>query len=494
MHPVLMVASAIALGAVAAAPATAQALNCRMWSNVNKFPGAVPPVNNYTGCWGMVGSNGREYALVAARTGTIVYDCNNPASPVETAFIPGPPPTFGIYFWREVRELDGWVYVSSEHGPVQVIDMRAPATPVLAGTFGQTAHALSIDKQRKHLWLNGAAGNGARVYDLAANPTNPPQIAQYTASYVHDSFVQNGWAYLSLSNEFPPQLRILDVSNLPAMIAKSSTATPGGLTHSAWADDEDKICVTTDENHGGGLAIYDVANKGAPQLLGTWYSPSVPKATLHYQYLADKVVQMAAYSDGYWAIDLSVPSSPKPIAHYDTNPYTGSDYLGAWGCYPLQPSGVVYVSDMQTGFWILEPTCGVPRIYGDAAAGKGGYVPRIEYAGGCAQVANAGFMLNGRSMIGGSPAALLVGIGPANLSIAGIPLNIDPTLPNVALGTSTSGVTGTPGTGTTTLGLAVPNQPGMAGHRLYAQWLVVDQAAANGLLAVSRGFAVGICP
>ena len=52
-----------------------------------------------------------------------------------------------------------------------------PATPV------------SVDAQRKHLWLNGAASNGARVYDLGVSKTDPPQIAQYQAIFTTDSHI-----------------------------------------------------------------------------------------------------------------------------------------------------------------------------------------------------------------------------------------------------------------------------------------------------------------
>ena len=482
----------LALGASLAA----QPLNCRMLAHVDKFPGAINPYHNYTGCWGMVCSNGREYALVAARTGTIIYDCQNPQAPVEVAFVPGPAPTTGLFFWREIRELGGYVYVSSEYGPVQVIDMRAPGTPVLVGTFGSTAHALALDVQRKHLWVIGGSGYGAVIHDLNVSPTNPPAKWAYppqiAPTYVHDAFVQGGWAYLSTPYE--GKLRIVDVTNLNAMSLASATATPGAFTHSAWADEENKICVVTDENHGGCLSVYDVTNKAAPVLLSTWCSPTAPAATLHYQYLVDKVVHVASYADGYWAIDISVPTSPKAIAHFDTNPLTLSDYVGAWGCYPMQPSGVVYISDMQTGFWIVEPTCGVPRLYGKGTPGKGGFVPRIEHGGGIPQVNNAAFAMLGRTMRGGAPAALLLGMGAATLPVVGIDLAIDLNKPFIVLPVTANGQVGVAGDGRTSQPLPLANQPSLANAPVYAQWLVADPDAPGGILSASRGFLVTICP
>ena len=489
---ITMVTIKIAVALALCTALCAQASNCRLLAHVDKFPGAVAPVNNYAGCWGMIGSDGHEYALVTARTGTIIYDCQNPVAPVEVGFVPGPAPYMGIYFWREIRELDGYVYVSSEHGPVQVIDMRKPSSPVLVGTFGQTAHAIGSDPQRKHLWLDGGPGNGAQIYDVNVNHTNPPLVAQYTANFVHDSFVQNGLAYLSLS--LIGTLGIFDVSNLNAVKVESLTLTPGLLTHSAWVDDEDRICTTTDENLGGGLTVYDVTNKNAPVLLSKWFSPSSPPATLHHQYLVDKVVHMSAYSDGYWAVDLSVPTNPQLIAHFDTNPSTGVDYVGAWGCYPLQPSGAIYLSDTQTGLWIVQAIHGVPRLYGSGTRGKGGFVPRIEFGGGFARVGNATFALNGRSVLGGTAAALLLGVAPTLQQVAGIELLVDLASTVVVLPATATGAAGAAGAGTVSRTLPIPNQPGIAGFNLYAQWVVADAAAPGGKVAASCGFTVSICP
>lgn len=491
-HPYAAITRQLAAVALLAGLTCGQPLNCRQLAHVDKFPGAGAPINNYAGCWGMIGGDGREYALVAARLGTIIYDCHDPARPFEVAFIPGPPPSFGIYFWREIRDVDGYVYVSSEHGPVQVIDMRVPSSPSLVGTFGMTAHAIAADTQRKHLWLLGGPGNGAVVYDLNVSRTNPPVLTQYTENYVHDVFIQNGWAYLSLSNI--GKLGILDISNIRAMTMRSLTPTPGALTHSSWADDTDGLCVTTDESSGGGLSVYDVSNKSAPTLLSTWFSPTVPAATLHHQYVVNKIVHMSAYSDGYWAVDISVPTNPRPVAHFDTSPLTGGYYVGAWGCYPLQPSGVVYISDTQTGFWILRAEHGVPRLYGSGSPGKGGFVPRMEFAGGFPRLGNPTFMLGSTAVLGGAPAALLVGSASTSLRIAGIDLLVDVTQPVVSLPAVASGSLGMAGAGTVALPLPIANQPGFAGLPMVGQWVVADASSPGGLLAASRGIAFSISP
>ena len=468
----------------------AQGLNCRVLAHVDKFPGAIAPTNNYAGCWGLVGRDGKEYALIAARTGTIVYDCSNPAAPVEVAFVPGPAPASGPYFWREIQGFGDYVYVASEHGPLQVIDLRTPAAPVLAASFGGTAHSLGIDQDRGHLWAVGASGSGSLIFDLAASPTAPPQIGAYTASYVHDAFVAGGYAYLSLILD--GKLRILDAQNPAQLKVLSSTTTPGQFTHGCWVDPDGQTCVLTDENRGGCLTVYDVSNKKAPVQRGTWCSPN--GATAHYVYLRGNIVHLACYSDGYWALDISDPTKPQALANYDTSPLTGNDYKGDWGCYPFQPSGAVYVTDMQTGFWILEPTCGVPRHYGKPTAGKGGFVPALDYSGGYAKVGNQGFALTGKKLRGGAPVLLVLGAAAATSSLFGVDLHIDLTQPILLASGTASGTAGEAGAGAVSFGLAIPNDPGLGYQPFFTQLLVADPDAPGGMFAASQGMKLSICP
>ena len=241
----------------------------------------------------------------------------------------------------------------------------------------------------------------------------------------------------------------------------------------------------------GGL---DVTNKSAPVLRSTWCSPTTPPATLHYQFLRDKIVHMASYSDGYWAVDVSNPANPRPIAHYDTSQLTGNEYVGAWGCYPFQPSGVVYISDMQSGFWILKPLCGVPYLYGNATPGQGGFSPRIEHLGGPSQVGNATFTLHGRQMRPAAMAALLVGAYPTSVPVLGVDVLVDLLQPSLALSVATSGTSGAAGTGAASLPIPLPNSPSLAGLTFYTQWIVADPSAPGGVLSGSKGMSLTICP
>ena len=468
---------------LSAALLSAQGVNCRLLGRADKYPGANSPTNNYAGIWGMV-VNGREIAVVPARTGTVFYDCTNPGTPAELGVIPGPGSGSQPYFWREAQSRGNYAYISSEHGALQVIDMSGVA-PVLAGTFGGSAHTVSIDLANSRLWANGGSspGGGCNIYNLAANAVNPPLVGSYSASYVHDCLPVGGFTYLA--QIFNGNVRILNTSSFPTLATLSTTTTPGAFTHNAWVNDDATLMVTADENRGGCLTIYDITLKTLPVQLATWCSPS--GATVHNVFIEGKVAQFSSYSGGFYAVDLSEPATPRLICSYDTSPQTNNDYHGCWGCYPFQPSGVVYLTDMQTGFWIVEPTCGVPHQYGNGTAGTGGRTPKVDYGGGYAQVARTTFKLDCTDMLPNAPLALFVGSAAATTPVFGISLNVDLNQPYVQV------VAGANAQGRATVNIPIPALANLAGGTIYAQAVTADVAGPQGL-AASRGFRVTICP
>jgi choice-of-anchor B domain-containing protein len=465
--------------------------NCRLLAHVDKHPGAIAPRNNYAGMWGIVGNDGKEYAIVPARPGTIIYDASDPRNPREVIEIPGPSGG-GTYFWREANSLGGeWIYTSSEHGPLQAINMTNPAVPSLAGTFGPTAHTVSVDVAARRLWASGYNGfGGSEVYDVGANRSNPPRIGGFASPYVHDCLPVNGFGYFAMI--FNGLFQIRDIRNPAATILVSSTTTPGAFTHNVWINDDETLAVTADENMGGCLTVYDITNKAAPVQRSTWCSPN--GATVHNVFIRGSVAFFSSYTDGFWAIDLSDPATPRPICRFDTNALGGSGYEGCWGCYPFQPSGVIYLSDMQNGLWIVEPTCGVPLLYGQGNAGRGGFVPTIDYAGGFAKVGNSTFKVAGKKMRGGTTAVLLFGFGQANLPVFGFNLLVDVGGPHIVLVSPTGGTVGGGGTGSATFNLGIPGDPSVAGTTTYSQFVVVDADAPGGIFAASRGMRLTVCP
>ncbi len=299
--------------------------------------------------WGYTAPDGREYAILGTLTGTAFYNVSNPSLPVRVGFIPGP-----VSLWRDMKTLGPYCYIVTEGGGgVQIVDLNQPDSPTLVQTFGTSlwnhAHNIAIDLGASMAYIVGADPSpGMAVLDLA-NPTQPVMVASYNTFEVHDAFVQHGKAHLA--ELYDGNYRIVSVQSLPSFPSLGSTPTPGGVTHNVWVNDADTIAVTTDENRGGGLAIYDIQNPAAMQMLATW---SNNNATVHNAIIKGNRIYASWYSFGFACLDITNPSSPQQIAAFDASPTTGTGYNGTWGVYPFAQSGLVYLSDQDGGLFILR--------------------------------------------------------------------------------------------------------------------------------------------
>jgi choice-of-anchor B domain-containing protein len=310
----------------------------------------VQPGANCNDVWGYTAPNGDEYALVGTATGTSIYNCTNPTAPYLTAAIAGPPSV-----WRDMKTYGPYAYAVTESaGGIQIIDLNDPENPSLVKTWAanrfSSAHNISIDTGTGKIYVSGTS-NGTQIFDAAVDPTSPPYITTYNTQYVHDMHVQNGYAHNA--EIFDGRYRILDVSNLPSMPTKDRIQTPGRFTHSAWANETDTLCITTDEVNGGRVALYDISNKTNIQYLDEWTADS--STIPHNAFIIGDKAYISWYTEGFICLDLSDPNNLKKFASYDTSPFSsGTGFHGAWGCYPFSPSGVVYITDIEEGFYILK--------------------------------------------------------------------------------------------------------------------------------------------
>jgi hypothetical protein len=246
-----------------------------------------------------------------------------------------------------------YCYVVTEGGGgMQIISLVNPEAPTLVSTYGaglwSNAHTISVDETAQLLYVNGT-NNGMRIVSVA-NPTSPSLIATYSTDYVHDCHPQNGRVHLA--EIYDGRYRILDVDSLPSMPTLDSVITPGQFTHNVWVNATDRIACTTDENQGGRMTIYDVSNPSNIVQRATWTIHA--NSTIHNVHLRGNRAHCAWYTQGYVCVDVSDPAQPALVGSYDTNSRTGTGYEGAWGCYPFSPSGVVYVSDIENGLYVLE--------------------------------------------------------------------------------------------------------------------------------------------
>ncbi|MBI1225495.1 MAG: choice-of-anchor B family protein [Bacteroidetes bacterium] len=311
--------------------------------------------------WGYAAPDGTEYALVGVNNGLSIVNLADPANPVQADFISGP-----SSIWRDIKTWDHYAYVTNETGSgLLVVDLSnlpgtvtsynwAPNIPGL-GTLSN-CHNLWID-EFGYIYLSGSNlnGGGLVVLDAFTDPWNPVYVGKCPSIYSHDVFVRNNLAYSSEIND--GVFTIYDVTDKANPIALGSQATDGHTSHNAWLSDDSSILFTTDETGNGPVGSYDVSDPTNILTLDQFR----PLETLgegvipHNVHVWDDYLIISYYTDGCIIVDASHPDNLIEVGNFDTYIPANTGYDGAWGAYPFLPSGLVLVSDIGNGLYILQP-------------------------------------------------------------------------------------------------------------------------------------------
>lgn len=441
----------------------------------------------YNDIWGYTAPNGNEYAIVGSRTGTYVFDCTNPAQPQQRGFIAASASGWVNSSWRDMKVFGNYAYVVTDGSRgrggagLQIIDLTNPDLPSLVKTWQggwQHSHNIAMDEQNGIAYVcgtGGSRGDNLYVLDVKTDPVNPSLILNARVNYIHDLTVQGGVAYCS--ELYSNRLTLYDVSNLPTMTTISRTVTPGSsISHNTAITSDGEICLTTNETSGAPVGFFDVTTTTAPRQLATWRT-GISSTIPHNAYTKDRLAHVAYYTEGYQVLDISDPANPALVGYYDT--WTGSSggFAGAWGLYVQQPSGVIYVSDIQNGLFVMEATAATRR-YGKATPGTNG--APIARTFGSAYTGNANFRFVMDDAPANAPCYLVIGFNPAAINVAGLEVNVSlvPPFAIIPLATDANGRAELP--------LAVPTDPAVAGTVVRAQWFAADAGGPLGLTA-SRG-------
>lgn len=129
--------------------------------------------------------------------------------------------------------------------------------------------------------------------------------------------------------------------------------------------------------------------------------------------------------------------------------------------------------------------------YGTGTAGSGGFTPNLVTSGGDPKIGNSNFAVNVEQGLGGASGLLFVALtqGGSSLPQFGVDLLVLPPwiATNVTLDND-----GLPGQGTTTLPMAIPDDPSLVGLPLFLQVILVDAGASKGF-AASDGLNFEVC-
>lgn len=305
--------------------------------------------------WGYA-AGGKEYALVGARSGVSIVDITDPAIPAELFFV-----STAVSDWHDIATWNGYAYVTNETGGgMTVINLNFLPDSIQSSTTNggvglTTAHTVFTDENGIAYVAGGniSAGRGVLMFDVDADPDNPPYLGRYDFHYVHDLFVRGDTMWTAEVND--GIFAVVDISdkNNPSIMADRQT--PNNFTHNTWLSDNGTTLLTTDEVNNATITSYNVTDLGNIRELDRFqFNPGSNSLPHNVHYLHDFAVA-SYYRDGVVIVDASDPENLIAVGNYDTSPLSGGGYNGCWSVYPYLPSGNIIASDIERGLFVLAP-------------------------------------------------------------------------------------------------------------------------------------------
>ncbi len=374
--------------------------------------------------WGWTDPDtGREYALIGLNNGTAFVDISNPEIPRRLGNLP----THSVNsLWRDIKTYGYYALIVSEaqnHG-LQIFDLRhlrdVVAPPVVFaedawyGNFGR-AHDIVVNEDSGFAFAVGSrqgaqqCNSGLHMINMQ-NPLVPTFAGCFSADgYTHDAQCitydgpdsnYSGREVCFAANE--DTLTIVDVTNKAAPVQISRTGYDGvGYTHQGWLTDDRRYMLVNDEldeqnsGHNTRTYIWNIQNLAAPVLDFTYDGATT--AIDHNLYIHEGYAYESNYQAGLRILDLSKIDSDMltEAAFFDTHPESDSaDFEGSWSNYPFFGSGVVGVSDINRGLFILQPQlCRAPEP-SDGLSAIGNGDNRIDLAWNATTTPDASYAID----------------------------------------------------------------------------------------------------
>jgi hypothetical protein len=314
--------------------------------------------------------------------GLMLWDVTDPGTPIEIGFFDSGCCARGVHEFEVEHRADLWrtfAYATvpqSEspdstspngfldregRGDFRLIDITDPANPVEVSDWG-VIHDLGGPP---------APGQGCDpdpIYGHGAEPS-----ADGTLVFL--SYWDSGFIRLDLTDPANP---VYDGRTLYA-------ADADGDAHSSQYDEARQILFTADEDFcktsGSGtekgfgyMRVYDYSDPSNPVQIGEYRTPNSLGAndqaagdyTIHNNYLVGTTVYSSWYSDGVRVVDVSDPRAPEEVAFFvppagpqpvkPSQRFVLPNTTQVWGVVVDGSTGLLYISDMNTGLWVLRQT------------------------------------------------------------------------------------------------------------------------------------------
>lgn len=334
--------------------------------------------------WGWTDpQTGTEYAIVGRSSGTAFVDLSDPKRPVYVGELPTQ--TYASA-WREIKVYGNHALIVSEanfHG-MQVFDLtqlRGVTNPPVTFTasadytgFG-SCHNLVVNEASGFAYAVGTntCSGGLHMIDVSS-PLQPTFAGCFKADgYTHDAQcvsytgpdTRYGGREICFSSN-GDTLTIVDVTSKDTPVTLSRTGYRGsGYVHQGWLTEDQGYFLLDDElderadNHNTRTYVWDVSDLQAPRLVGahTASTAAIDHNQFTRRFASGEYTFQANYRAGLRVLRLDdlAQAALHEVAYFDIFPADDARrFNGAWGTYPFFPSGIVIVSGIEQGLFVLR--------------------------------------------------------------------------------------------------------------------------------------------
>ena len=329
--------------------------------------------------WGWTDAlDGKEYVLLGRTSGTAFIDISDPVNPI---YLGNLSTETTSSLWRDVKVYNNHAFIVSEAGGhgMQVFDLtrlRNVSNPPINFTadalysgFGN-AHNIVINEESGRAYGVGTntASGGLHIVDIS-NPLSPTILGTFAEDgYTHDAQVVN---YIGDDPQYQGReiafacnentVTIVDVTDpTDATLIAAEGYSGSAYTHQGWLTEDHKYFVVGDEldeqNFGVNTKTYffNVEDLDNPFLANTYTASTA--AIDHNLYIKDGIAYQSNYRAGLRMLDVNNPLNPQEVGYFDLYPSSDSPLdNGTWSNYPYFASGVVAVSHIEEGLFLLFP-------------------------------------------------------------------------------------------------------------------------------------------
>ncbi len=325
----------------------------------------------------------KEYAIMGVDDGTVFVDISTPDNPVYLGKLPTATEASN---WRDIKVYKNYAFIVSEargHG-LQMFDLTKLRGVTSKQTFTVTkelksfgsAHNIAINETSGYAYVIGSVSQrGGPIFINIQDPINLKVEGAFPdQGYTHDAQIvtykgpdadyQGREIFIGSNsiNGVNNQIVIVDVTDkaAPKLISQARYSN-GAYAHQGWLDENHSYFYLGDEldeqrfGNKTKTLVFDLTDLDKPLLHYTYLGPTA--AIDHNGYTKGNSLFLANYTAGFREIDIQNIGSKemKEIAFFDTYPANdGNSFSGVWGVYPYFASGVIVISDSDSGLFLVK--------------------------------------------------------------------------------------------------------------------------------------------